>query len=54
MLIILKYFNMTIKKIYQKFAKPIFDMEITYENSALTIDNNVVDKRIIASFNILK
>lgn len=40
--------------IYQKFAKPIFDMAMTYESSALTIENNVVDKRVVVAFNTLK
>ena len=40
--------------IYKHFAKPIYDSAMTYENSVLTIDNKVVDFKVVKCFNELK
>ena len=40
--------------IYKHFAKPIYDLAMTYENSVLTIDNKVVDFNVVKCFNELK
>ena len=40
--------------IYKYFAKPIYDLAMTYENSVLTIDNKVVDFKVVKCFNELK
>ena len=40
--------------IYKHFAKPIYDLAMTYENSVLTIDNEVVDFKVVKCFNELK
>ena len=40
--------------IYKHFAKPIYDLAMTYENSVLTIDNKVLDLKVVKCFNELK
>ena len=40
--------------IYKHFAKPIYDLAMTYENSVLTIDNKVVYLKVVKCFNELK
>ena len=40
--------------IYKHFAKPIYDLAMIYENSVLTIDNKVVDFKVVKCFNELK
>ena len=55
MLIILKSFdNMQDKVkfniIYKHFAKPIANMKITYSNSALTIEADVVNSKVVKCF----
>ena len=40
--------------IYKHFTKPIYDLAMTYENSVLTIDNKVVDFKVVKYFNELK
>lgn len=40
--------------IYKHFAKPVYDMTMTYENSALTIENKVVNPKVVKCFNELK
>ena len=40
--------------IYTHFVKPIYDLAMTYENSVLTIDNKVVDFKVVKCFNELK
>ena len=39
--------------IYKYFAKPIADMKMTYNNSALTIEANVVNPRVSKCFQAL-
>lgn len=36
--------------IYKYFAKPIADMKMTYNNSAMTIDARVVNPKVSKSF----
>lgn len=36
--------------IYKKFAKPIADMKMTYNNSALTIEAGVVNPKVSNAF----
>lgn len=40
--------------IYKHFAKPVYDMAMTYENSVLTIENKVVNPKVVKCFNELK
>ena len=58
MLIILKSFdNMTDKEkfniIYKHFAKPIADMKMTYDYSAMTIEAKVVNPEVSKCFQAL-
>ena len=39
--------------IYKHFAKPIADMKMTYNNSALTIEANVVNSKVSKCFQAL-
>ena len=45
-----KKFNL----VYKNFAIPIFNMAMVYENSAFTIENKVVNPKVVNSFNELK
>lgn len=36
--------------IYKHFAKPISDMKMIYEDSALTVENNVVNPKVKKKF----
>lgn len=45
-----KKFNL----IHKNFAKPIFDMAMVYENSAFTIENKIVNVKVVNAFNELK
>ena len=45
-----KKFNL----VYKNFAIPIFNMAMVYENSAITIENKVVNPKVINAFNELK
>lgn len=45
-----KKFNL----VYKKFAIPIFNMAMVYENSAFTIENKVVNPKVVSAFNELK
>lgn len=45
-----KKFNL----VYKNFAIPIFNMAIVYENSAFTIENKVVNPKVVNAFNELK
>ena len=38
----------------QKFALPICDLAMTYESSALTIENKLVNKKVVKCFEELK
>lgn len=40
--------------VYKHFAKPIYDMAMTYENSCLTIESGVVNPKVVKCFNELK
>ena len=40
--------------IYKHFAKPIYDMAMTYENSCLTVYAKVVNPKVVKCFNELK
>nr|DAF87002.1 MAG TPA: hypothetical protein [Siphoviridae sp. ctZiV25] len=40
--------------IYKHFAKPVYDMAMTYENSCLTIESGVVNPKVVKCFNELK
>ena len=39
--------------IYKHFAKPIADMKMTYNDSAMTIDANVVNPKVSKCFQAL-
>lgn len=39
--------------IYKHFAKPIADMKMTYNNSALTVDARVVNPKVSKAFQTL-
>ena len=39
--------------IFKHFAKPISEMRMTYQSSALTIDNHVVSKKVSKAFDAL-
>lgn len=39
--------------IYKHFAKPIADMKMTYNNSAMTIEANVVNPKVSKCFQAL-
>jgi predicted dinucleotide-binding enzyme len=39
--------------IYKRFAKPIADLKMTYESSALTVENKVVSNKVVKKFNEL-
>lgn len=39
--------------IYKRFAKPIADLKMTYESSALTVGNKVVSPKVVKKFNEL-
>lgn len=39
--------------IYKHFAKPITDMKMTYNNSALTVDARVVNPKVSKAFQTL-
>lgn len=39
--------------IYKKFAKPIADMKMTYNNSAMTIEAGVVNQKVSKCFQAL-
>ena len=45
-----KKFNL----VYKNFAIPIFNMAMVYENSAITIENKVVNPKVVNAFNELK
>lgn len=45
-----KKFNL----VYKNFAIPIFNMAMVYENSAFTIENKVVNPKVVNAFNELK
>ena len=45
-----KKFNL----VYKNFAIPIFNMAMVYENSAFTIENKVVNSKVVNAFNELK
>ena len=45
-----KKFNL----VYKNFAIPIFNMTMVYENSAFTIENKVVNPKVVNAFNELK
>ena len=45
-----KKFNL----VYKNFAIPIFNMAMVYENSAITIENKVVNPKVVNTFNELK
>ena len=36
--------------IYKHFAKPIVDMKMTYNNSAMTIEAGVVNPKVLKAF----
>lgn len=40
--------------IYKHFAKPVYDMAMTYENSCFTVDAKVVNPKVVKCFNELK
>lgn len=40
--------------IYKFFAKPVYNMTMTYENSCLTIESGVVNPKVVKCFNELK
>ncbi len=40
--------------IYNFFAKPVYNMAMTYENSCLTIESGVVNPKVVKCFNELK
>lgn len=40
--------------IYKFFAKPVYNMAMTYENSCLTIESGVVNPKVVKCFNELK
>lgn len=40
--------------VYKHFAKPIYNMAMTYENSCLTVDAKVVNPKVVKCFNELK
>lgn len=39
--------------LYKYFAKPISEMKMTYECSALTVENKLVDKSVLSAFELL-
>jgi hypothetical protein len=39
--------------IYKRFAKPIADLKMTYESSALTVENKIVSNKVVKKFNEL-
>lgn len=39
--------------IYKKFAKPIADMKMTYNNSAMTIEAGIVNSKVSKAFQTL-
>lgn len=39
--------------IYKHFAKPVADMKITYNNSAMTIEAGVVNAKVLKAFQTL-
>ena len=39
--------------IYKKFAKPIADMKMTYNNSAMTVEVRVVNSKVSKAFQAL-
>lgn len=45
-----KKFNL----VYKNFAIPIFNMAMVYENSTFTIENKVVNPKVVNAFNELK
>lgn len=45
-----KKFNL----VYKNFAIPILNMAMVYENSAITIENKVVNPKVVNAFNELK
>lgn len=40
--------------IYKFFAKPVYNMAMTYENSCFTIESGVVNPKVVKCFNELK
>lgn len=45
-----KKFNL----VYKNFAIPIFNMAMVYENSAFTIENKIINPKVVNAFNELK
>lgn len=39
--------------IYKHFAKPISEMTMTYQSSALTVENHVVSQKVSKAFDTL-
>lgn len=54
---LLKTIKMTNKEkfniIYKHFAKPIYDMKMTYDNSAMTIEAKIVNSEVSKCFQAL-
>ena len=40
--------------VYKYFAKPIYNMAMTYESSCLTVESGVVNPKVVKCFNELK
>ena len=40
--------------VYKHFAKPIYNMAMTYESSCLTVESGVVNPKVVKCFNELK
>ena len=40
--------------VYKHFAKPIYNMAMTYESSCLTVESGVVNPNVVKCFNELK
>ena len=40
--------------VYKHFAKPIYNMAMTYESSCLTVESGVANPKVVKRFNELK
>lgn len=40
--------------IYQKVAKPVYEMAMMYESSVTFVDNGLVDTEVVKAFSTLK